>query len=106
MKTLFEGAIIAEQGKKFAVVSVQPVVFQNATDATMIIKALLPAFNGIPVVLVTKDKEGVPAYYGRSDLVILLESINIKEASWSQVSADIDLSNGSCPSKEVDESKI
>ena len=100
MKTQFEGAIIDEQGKNFAVVSVQPAIFQNATDATMIIKALLPAFNGIPVVLVTKDNEGVPAYYGRSDLVLLLENINIKEASWSQVSADIDLSNGSCPSKE------
>lgn len=100
VKTQFEGAIIDEQGKKIAVVSVQPVVFQNSTDATMIIKALLPVYKGIPVVLVTKNNEGVPAYYGRSDLVLLLENININEASWSQVSADIDLSNDACPSKD------
>jgi hypothetical protein len=106
MKTQFEGAIIAEQGKSIAVVSVQPAVFKNATDATVIIKALLPVFNGIPVVLVTKNDEGAPAYFGRSDLVLLLEKININEASWSQVSADIDLNNGACPSNELVEIKI
>lgn len=106
VKTQFEGAIIEEQGNKIAVVSVQPVVFQNITDATMIIKALLPVYKGMPVVLVTKNKEGVPAYYGRSDLVLLLENININEASWSQVSADIDLNNGSCPSKDGIEIKV
>ncbi len=100
MKSQFEGAIIDEQGQKFAVVSVLPAVFQNATDATMIIKALLPAFNGIPVVLVTKNQEGAPAYYGRSDLVLLLDTINLNEAAWSQVSAEINLSNDSCPSKD------
>lgn len=100
MKTQFESAIIDEQGKKFAIVSVQPVVFQNATDAIMIIKALLPAFNRIPVVLVTKNGEGVPAYYGRSDLVLLLDNVNINEVTWNQVSADIDLSNDSCPSND------
>ncbi len=100
MKSQFESAIIEEQGQKIAVVSVQSVVFNNATDGTMIIKALLPVFNGIPVVLVTKNKEGAPAYFGRPDLVLLLEDININEAIWSQVSADIELSNDACPSKD------
>lgn len=106
MKTQFQGAIIDEQGKKIAVVSVQPIVFQNAPDATMIIKALLPVYKGMPVVLVTKNKEGVPAYYGRSDLVIFLESINIEEAAWSEVSADIELNNDSCPSNGGIEIKV
>ncbi|HZK83301.1 MAG TPA: hypothetical protein VFC58_01205 [Desulfosporosinus sp.] len=100
MKTQFSSAIITEQDKKVAIVSVQQAVLHNATDAIMIIKALLPAFDGIPVVLVTKNKEGVPAYYGRSDLVLLLENININEASWIEVSADIDLTNHSCPLNE------
>jgi len=100
VKTQFESAIIEEQGKKFAVVYVQPVVFNNATDGTMIIKALLPVFSGIPIILVTKNKEGAPAYYGRPDLVLLLDNININDATWSQVSADIELSNDACPSNE------
>ena len=100
MKTQFDGAVITEQGKTCAVVSVQPVIFQNSINATMIIKALLPVFNGIPVVLMAIDAKGVPGYFGRGDLIDLLESINIKEASWSQIEAEIDLSNSSCPIKE------
>ena len=99
MKTQFEGAVITEQDTTLAVVSVQPSVFHNPMNATSIIKALLPTFNGIPVVLMTLDTKGVPAYFGRGDLVVLLENVNIKEASWSQIDADIDLSN-SCPLKE------
>lgn len=98
MKTQFESAIITEQGKNIAVVFVQPAVFKNAIDSTVIIKALLPVFKGMPVVLVTKNEEGVPAYFGRADLILFLETININEASWTQVSADIDLNNGACPS--------
>lgn len=99
VNTQFEGAVITEQGKSFGVVSVQRNVFQNSFNATMIIKAVLPAFNGIPVVLMTLDAQGQPAYFGRSDLVLLLENINIKDASWTQINADVDLSN-SCPMKE------
>lgn len=99
MKTQFDGAVITEQDKTCAVVSVQPSVFHNSFNANTIIKALIPVFNGIPVVLMTIDTQGAPAYYGRSDLVLLLENFNIKEASWSQIDADIDLSN-SCPVKE------
>ncbi|WP_242877380.1 hypothetical protein [Desulfosporosinus sp. BG] len=100
VKSKFEGAIITEQGKTCAVVSVQPAMFQNAINATMIIKALLPVFKGIPVVLMTIDAKGVPGYFGRGDLIDLLENVNIKEASWSQIEADIDLNNSSCPMKE------
>ncbi len=103
MKSQFEGVIIEEQGKTVAVVSVQSPIFKNSTDATMIIKALLPAFKGIPVVLVTIDDKGNPAYFGRPDLVILLESINIKEAAWSQMEADLDLDNSCSKKTEANE---
>ncbi|MDR3600491.1 MAG: hypothetical protein P4L49_08445 [Desulfosporosinus sp.] len=100
VKSQFEGAVITEQGKTCAVVSVQPAVFQNAINATMIIKALLPVFKGMPVVLMALDAKGVPGYFGRGDLIDLLENVNIKEASWSQIEAEVDLSNSSCPMKD------
>lgn len=100
MKSTFEGAVITEQGRTCAVVAVNPVIFQNSVNATMIIKALLPAFNGIPVVLMAIDNKGVPGYFGRSDLIDLLESVNIKEASWHKIEAEINLDNSSCPVKE------
>lgn len=102
METKFEAAVVTEQGKTIAVVSVQPSIFQNSNNAIMIIKALLPIFPGMPVMLMALDNQETPAYYGRSDLVLLLESINIKEAPWKEITAEIDLSN-SCPSKEVED---
>ncbi|KJR45677.1 hypothetical protein UF75_3934 [Desulfosporosinus sp. I2] len=102
MNTQFESAVVTEQGKSIAVVSVQPTVFQNSFNASMVIKGLLPVFKGMPVVLMTLDPQGVPAYFGRSDLILLLENVNIKEASWKEITADIDLSN-SCPMKEAEE---
>ena len=99
MNTHFETAVITEQDKTIAVVSVQPSVFQDLFNATTIIKALLPVFKGIPVVLMTIDPQGVPAYFGRSDLILILETVNIKEASWNEITAEVDLSN-SCPMKE------
>jgi hypothetical protein len=98
VKSQFESVIIEEQGKSIAVVSVQSAIFKNSTDVTMIIKALLPTFKGVPVVLMTIDEKGEPAYFGRPDLVMLLENINIKEAAWVQMEADLDFDN-SCSKK-------
>jgi len=100
VKSQFDGAVITEKGQTCAVVSVQPAIFQNSVNATMVIKALLPVFKGMPVVLMTLDAKGVPGYFGRGDLIDLLENVNIKEASWSQIEADIDLNNSSCPMRE------
>ncbi len=102
MNTKFESTVVTEQGITIAVVSVQPTVFQNSFNAAMIIKGLLPVFKGMPVVLMTLDPQGVPAYYGRSDLILILENFNIKEATWNQITAEIDLTN-SCPMKETEE---
>lgn len=100
MESKFEAAVVAEQGKNIAVVSVQPSIFHNSDNATSLIKSLLPVFPGMPVVLMTLDTQGKPAYFGRSDLILLLETINIKEAPWKEISAEIDLSK-SCPTKEA-----
>ncbi|KGK86513.1 hypothetical protein DP73_16470 [Desulfosporosinus sp. HMP52] len=102
MNTTFESAVVTVQDKTIAVVSVQPTVFQNSFNASTIIKGLLPVFKGMPVVLMTLDPQGKPAYFGRSDLILLLETINIKEAEWKEVSAVVDLTN-SCPMKEEQE---
>ncbi|WP_459929416.1 hypothetical protein [Desulfosporosinus burensis] len=103
LNTNFESAIVTEQGKSIAVVSVQPTVFQNSFNASMVIKGLLPVFKGLPIVLMTLDPQGAPAYFGRADLILILENVNIKEAEWKQITADIDLTN-SCPMKESEES--
>lgn len=99
MLSTFDSAVVTVQDRTIAVVSVKPGVFQNSFNASTIIKGLLPVFPGKPVVLMTLDPQGNPAYFGRSDLILLLESIDIKEAPWQEVKADIDFTN-SCPMKE------
>ncbi|EHQ89296.1 hypothetical protein DesyoDRAFT_2211 [Desulfosporosinus youngiae DSM 17734] len=99
MNTTFESAVVTVQDKTIAVVSVKPTVFQNSFNATTVIKGLLPVFKGMPLVLMTLDPQGNPAYFGRSDLILLLETINIKEADWKEVTAAVDLTN-SCPMKD------
>ena len=102
VKSQFDGVVITEQGQTCAVVSVQPAVFQNSINATMIIKALLPVFKGMPVVLMAIDTKGVPGYFGRADLIELLENVNIKEAAWSQIEADVDLGSSCLKTEEVE----
>ncbi|CAA7601764.1 Hypothetical protein DEACI_2432 [Acididesulfobacillus acetoxydans] len=91
MRTQIERAIVDRGGKPVAVVSVHSFVFQSANDATNIIKALLPSFDGIPVVLMTLNGKGEPGYFGRPDLVSFLETIPVKEMAWEPLSVDVDL---------------
>ena len=103
METKFEAAVVVREDKKVAVVSVNPSIFHNSQNATMIIKSLLPVFPGLPVVLMTFDHQGKPAYFGRADLIVLLEDLeNIKQEPWQEIAADIDLSQ-SCPTAESDD---
>ncbi|MGC7872555.1 hypothetical protein ACPUYX_13620 [Desulfosporosinus sp. SYSU MS00001] len=102
LESKFEAAVVTVQGKSIAVISVQRPIFRDSDNAIMIIKAMLPVFPGMPVVLMTLDPQGNPAYFGRSDLILLLESINIKEADWKEITAEIDLSK-TCPTKEAED---
>ncbi|KLU58804.1 hypothetical protein CEB3_c48210 [Peptococcaceae bacterium CEB3] len=91
MKTQIERAIVNRDGQPLAVVSVHSFVFQSATDATNIIKSLLPSFGGIPVVLMTLNAKGEPGYFGRPDLVSFLETIPVQEMAWEPLTVDLDL---------------
>ncbi|AFM41342.1 hypothetical protein Desaci_2389 [Desulfosporosinus acidiphilus SJ4] len=100
MESKFEAAVVTVQDKNVAVISVNRNIFHDSDNAIMIIKAMLPVFPGMPVILMTIDPQGNPAYFGRSDLILLLETLNIKEASWKEITAEIDLSK-TCPTKEA-----
>lgn len=94
MKTQIEGAVITEQDKTLAVVYVQSHVFQNSSDAAKIIKTLLPSFKGLPVVLMTESANGALAYFGRPDLVTLLDNLQRKDIPWQPMSVDLELFTG------------
>jgi hypothetical protein len=79
-----QGAVIKEQGQTFAVVSVKPSVVQNRPEADDLIRALIPTFGGVPVVLVAQDNRGVPTYYGRPDIAKFLSNVPMRAIPWRE----------------------
>ena len=78
----FDGAVICEQGVKFALVCVKPNVVQNRFEAKRAISAFQPRFPGIPVVLVGRNAFGVPCYYGRKDIARFMTSVPVDVIPW------------------------
>jgi hypothetical protein len=83
--TTFQGAKIHEQGINFAIVIVEPHVVSNPNEANRIAAVFqLRVFPGIPVVLMAQDPRGVPAYYGRHDIVKFLAGVPVTNIPWQQ----------------------
>ena len=80
----FQGAVIKEQGVKFAVVIVKSNIVQMQNEARDTIKNLSRFFPGIPVVLMAQDSRGIPTYYGRPDIAKFLSSVPIRAIPWKE----------------------
>jgi len=78
----FQGAVIREQGVKFAIVIVKRHVVQNATKASETIRCFTPSFGGIPVILMAQDSRGTPTYYGRKDIARFMSNVSLRAIPW------------------------
>jgi hypothetical protein len=65
----FEAAMLKYHDRNFAVVAVKPAVLANKARAAITKRGYARAFSPTPVVLMAKDAQGKPSYYGRPDLV-------------------------------------
>lgn len=74
----FKGAVIYEQGRTFAVVSVKKTVIDDKAEADRTIASFAPVFDGLPVVLVYQDSDGRAAYYGEPDLSEILTRVTVR----------------------------
>ena len=82
----FQGAVIKEQGIKFAVVVVKQHVVQSSHQTAQAIRSLAPTFGGIPVVLMAQDGRGTPTYYGRGDIAKFLANVPMSAIPWREYS--------------------
>lgn len=78
----FEGAVIQEQGVKFAVVVVKSHVTQSPLETDQAIREFGSAFSGLPVVLMSQNSSGRPLYVGRKDLVNFLANVPFNRIPW------------------------
>ena len=80
----FQGAVIKEQGVTFAIVVVKRSDVGNRNEADRTIASFQRVFPGMPVVLMSQDATGTPAYYGRKDIVRFLAKVPLSAIPWKQ----------------------
>ncbi|RJP14533.1 MAG: hypothetical protein C4520_21245 [Candidatus Abyssobacteria bacterium SURF_5] len=84
----FEGAIIEEQGIKFAIVKVGKDIFEvpgRARDRMISFQSFFP---DMAIVFMAAETGEVPQFYGRPDIVRLMMSKPLENIVWEQYSFD------------------
>lgn len=72
----FDGAFIKEQGIEFAIFSTTIDILKDQEKANKLIKYCEErVFPGYRVVLMAQDSQGKPHYFGKKDLITILENI-------------------------------
>ncbi len=79
-----DGAVIKEQGVKFAIVTVKMSVFGSAEQRDQIQRSCSVIFPGMPIVLMAQDAKGRPKYYGRTDIVKFLAHVHPSRIPWKR----------------------
>lgn len=78
------GAVIIEQGVTFAVISVKHHVTQYTYRLVQTRNELSQFFPNMPIILMSRDQNGEPHYYGRKDIVEFLKSIRVDQIPWKE----------------------
>jgi hypothetical protein len=81
-----EGAVVQEQGVKFAIVVVKQHVLRDSRSAAEAAASFSPYFPGLPVILMAQDSRGTPSYLGRRDIVNFLAKIQMSRIPWKKYS--------------------
>lgn len=80
----FQGAIVREQGVKFAIVVVKKHLIENRIEADRATASFRSVFLGMPVVLMAQDNSGRPTYYGRPDISRFLANKTLPAIPWQE----------------------
>lgn len=78
----FEGAVIREQGVVFAVVVVKRHIVDNPAVANTTIKSFVPAFPGLPIILMGQDSFGRSKWFGRRDIARFMANLPLTAIPW------------------------
>lgn len=80
----FYGTVFREQGIRFAVVLVEPSVFQDKDRSYETRKKLAPVFPGMPIILMCRNSKKTPVFQGRGHIVDLLEDVDTNTICWDK----------------------
>jgi hypothetical protein len=79
---MFRGARIKQRGVNCAVVIVPGAVITDEIEADRMITAFQNQICKGSVVLMARDFQGTPAFYGRAEIVRFLERIDVSKIPW------------------------
>lgn len=79
-----DGAVITEQGVKFAIVIVKSHVLNNSMECDKARNAFQQYFARMPIILMAQDHNGRPTYQGRKDIVGFLANIDPSRIPWKR----------------------
>ncbi len=77
-----QAAAISIAGRRMLVVLVGLDLARSPGEAGMLIADLRARFNGVDIVLMGQDDEGVPHYHGDAALVDLLAEVPVEQMPW------------------------
>jgi len=78
----FDGAVIREQGVRFAIVVVKPHVLDSSSASQSARFSYSRFFPGMPIILMAQNSNGIPTYQGRTDIVRFLANLHPSRIPW------------------------
>lgn len=84
MTIKIQGAIVKEQGVKFAIVVVKKHIVDCKNEADKTIRSFSRFFPGMNIMLAAQDYSGCFTYYGRPDISKFLASIDSSRIPWKE----------------------
>lgn len=85
---VFDGAVIKEQGQTFGIVIVKPITLQDNNKKSEMQNFGVRAFGRMPIILASQNSKGLFTYYGRTDIVKFLASIDARRIPWKRYTVD------------------
>jgi len=82
MSYQIEGAVVKVKNGTFAIVAVKPRVFQSKSELHKATNAYRHVFPGMPVVLMSQDSQGKPAWFGQKNIVTFLAKVDLRSIPW------------------------
>jgi hypothetical protein len=79
-----QGAVIKEQGVKFAIVVVKKHIVDCKNEADKAVQSFSRFFPGMNIMLAAQDYNGRFTYYGRQDISKFLASIKPSQIPWKE----------------------
>ena len=84
----FQGTVIEHQGIRFALVLVGEDVLEVPGRARDTIPHLQSVFQDMSIVLMARNRQGTPTYFGRPDIIAKMDDISMRGLEWKDYSVD------------------